>query len=54
LHELYNEFINSKFGTPMEYSAYVGTFSHVEKMAQNLKTSRYAVCIFCLDQKHVP
>uniref|UniRef100_A0A0E0D5Q9 Matrin-type domain-containing protein n=1 Tax=Oryza meridionalis TaxID=40149 RepID=A0A0E0D5Q9_9ORYZ len=40
LHELYNEFINSKFGTPMEYSAYVGTFSHVEKMAQNLKTSR--------------
>uniref|UniRef100_A0A0D9VY87 Matrin-type domain-containing protein n=1 Tax=Leersia perrieri TaxID=77586 RepID=A0A0D9VY87_9ORYZ len=40
LHELYNEFINSKFGTPMEYSAYVDTFSHVEKIGQNLKTSR--------------
>nr|ACN36763.1 unknown [Zea mays] len=27
LHELYNEFINSKFGTLMEYSTYVGCFS---------------------------
>ncbi|KAL5219292.1 hypothetical protein ABZP36_019976 [Zizania latifolia] len=40
LHELYNEFINSKFGTPMEYSAFVGTFSQVEKIAHSLKTSR--------------
>ncbi|KAG8062356.1 hypothetical protein GUJ93_ZPchr0003g18627 [Zizania palustris] len=40
LHELYNEFINSKFGTPMEYSAFVGTFSQLEKIAHSLKTSR--------------
>ncbi|KAG8097958.1 hypothetical protein GUJ93_ZPchr0013g37249 [Zizania palustris] len=40
LHELYNELINTKFGTPMEYSAYVGTFSQVEKIAHNLKSSR--------------
>jgi len=41
LHELYNEFINSKFGTPMEYSAYVGSFSQIEKIPQSHKTTRY-------------
>ncbi|KAF8676295.1 hypothetical protein HU200_047172 [Digitaria exilis] len=40
LHELYNEFINSKFGTPMEYSAYVGSFSQTEKISQSHKTTR--------------
>ncbi|CAL4900155.1 unnamed protein product [Urochloa decumbens] len=40
LHELYNEFINSKFGTPMEYSAYVGCFSQIEKISQSHKKTR--------------
>lgn len=40
LHELYNEFINSKFGAPMEYSAYVGTFSQTEKITHSLKATR--------------
>uniref|UniRef100_A0A8R7PUV8 Matrin-type domain-containing protein n=1 Tax=Triticum urartu TaxID=4572 RepID=A0A8R7PUV8_TRIUA len=40
LHELYNEFINSKFGSLMEYSAYVGTFAQTEKIAHNLKATR--------------
>ncbi|KAK3165090.1 hypothetical protein QOZ80_1AG0028790 [Eleusine coracana subsp. coracana] len=40
LHELYNEFINSKFGTPMEYSAYVGTFTQTEKISRNHKATR--------------
>ncbi|XP_062217876.1 splicing factor SF3a60 homolog [Phragmites australis] len=40
LHELYNEFINSKFGAPMEYSAYVGTFSQTDKITQNHKATR--------------
>uniref|UniRef100_A0ACD5VTM5 Uncharacterized protein n=1 Tax=Avena sativa TaxID=4498 RepID=A0ACD5VTM5_AVESA len=40
LHELYNEFINSKFGSLMEYSAYVGTFSQTEKITHSLKATR--------------
>ncbi|CAO2171029.1 unnamed protein product [Urochloa humidicola] len=40
LHELYNEFINSKFGTPIEYSAYVGCFSQTEKISQSHKRTR--------------
>ncbi|CAN6332746.1 unnamed protein product [Urochloa humidicola] len=40
LHELYNEFINSKFGTPMEYSACVGCFSQTEKISQSHKKTR--------------
>nr|CAD1824037.1 unnamed protein product [Ananas comosus var. bracteatus] len=40
MHELYNEFINSKFGAPMEYSAYVGTFSQTDKIPLNLKLTR--------------
>ncbi|TVU35501.1 hypothetical protein EJB05_17394 [Eragrostis curvula] len=40
LHELYNEFINSKFGTRMEYSAYVGTFTQTEKISRNHKATR--------------
>jgi Pre-mRNA-splicing factor SF3A3, of SF3a complex, Prp9 len=38
MHELYNEFINSKFGTPIEYSVYVGTFSETGKIPRNLKS----------------
>ncbi|XP_020157876.1 splicing factor SF3a60 homolog isoform X3 [Aegilops tauschii subsp. strangulata] len=40
LHELYNEFINSKFGSLMEYSAYVGTFAQTEKISHSLKATR--------------
>lgn len=40
LHELYNEFINSKFGTPMEYSAYVGSFSQTDKISHSHKATR--------------
>lgn len=40
LHELYNEFINSKFGSLMEYSAYVGTFAQTEKILHSLKATR--------------
>lgn len=45
MHELYNEFINSKFGAPMEYSAYVGTFSQTDKIPLNLKLTRYGPLI---------
>ncbi|KAF3334980.1 Splicing factor 3A subunit 3 [Carex littledalei] len=41
LHELYNEFINSKFGSQMEYSTYVGTFSETDKIPRNLKSKQY-------------
>ncbi|NP_001136895.1 Splicing factor SF3a60 homolog-like [Zea mays] len=40
LHELYNEFINSKFGTLMEYSAYVGCFSQTDKISHSHKATR--------------
>ncbi|XP_066345213.1 splicing factor SF3a60 homolog [Miscanthus floridulus] len=40
LHELYNEFINSKFGTLMEYSAYVGCFSQTDKISPSHKATR--------------
>ncbi|KAF7102198.1 hypothetical protein CFC21_103376 [Triticum aestivum] len=40
LHELYNEFINSKFRSLMEYSAYVGTFAQTEKISHSLKATR--------------
>ncbi|KAJ3670905.1 hypothetical protein LUZ60_008331 [Juncus effusus] len=40
LHELYNEFINSKFGSKIDYSAYVSTFSETHKIPRNFKSSR--------------
>ncbi|KAK6925991.1 Splicing factor SF3a60 /Prp9 subunit, C-terminal [Dillenia turbinata] len=42
LHELYNDYINSKFGEPVEYSAFLDVFSQPEKIPRKLKlTSQY-------------
>ncbi|KAK9292592.1 hypothetical protein L1049_020566 [Liquidambar formosana] len=40
LHELYNQFINSKFGEPIEYSAYLDVFSQTDKIPRKLKSTR--------------
>ncbi|KAJ9679827.1 hypothetical protein PVL29_021669 [Vitis rotundifolia] len=40
LHELYNEYINSKFGEHIEYSAYVDVFSEPQKIPRKLKLTR--------------
>ncbi|XP_050122745.1 uncharacterized protein LOC126600222 isoform X2 [Malus sylvestris] len=40
LHELYNQYINSKFGEPNEYFAYLDTFSQPQKIPRKLKSSR--------------
>ncbi|XP_022140873.1 splicing factor SF3a60 homolog [Momordica charantia] len=40
LHELYNQYINSKFGEPIEYSSYLDVFSQPQKIPRKLKISR--------------
>ncbi|XP_059629057.1 splicing factor SF3a60 homolog [Cornus florida] len=40
LHELYNVYINSKFGEPIEYSAYLDVFSQPHKIHRKLKLTR--------------
>ncbi|XP_008791422.1 splicing factor SF3a60 homolog [Phoenix dactylifera] len=40
VHELYNKYINSKFGEPMEYSVFLETFSQTHKIPRNLKLTR--------------
>ncbi|KAM5550603.1 hypothetical protein ABKV19_027116 [Rosa sericea] len=40
LHELYNQYINSKFGEPIEYSAYLDVFSQPHKIPRKLKSTR--------------
>lgn len=40
LHELYNQYINSKFGEPIEYSAYLVVFSQPHKIPRKLKFTR--------------
>ncbi|XP_010924860.1 splicing factor SF3a60 homolog [Elaeis guineensis] len=40
MHELYNKYINSKFGEPMEYSAFLETFFQTHKIPRNLKLTR--------------
>ncbi|KAK1358527.1 Splicing factor 3A subunit 3 [Heracleum sosnowskyi] len=40
LHELYNDYINSKFGEPIEYSAYLEVFPQVHKISRRLKLTR--------------
>eukprot|EP00262_Sarcandra_glabra_P007922 TRINITY_DN21036_c0_g1_i1.p1 TRINITY_DN21036_c0_g1~~TRINITY_DN21036_c0_g1_i1.p1 ORF type:complete len:510 (-),score=99.28 TRINITY_DN21036_c0_g1_i1:274-1803(-) len=40
MHELYNEYINSKFGEPIEYSAFLDVFSQPHKIPRNLKLTR--------------
>lgn len=40
LHELYNQYINSKFGEAIEYSSYLDVFSQPQKISRKLKVSR--------------
>ncbi|KAF3432834.1 hypothetical protein FNV43_RR23936 [Rhamnella rubrinervis] len=40
LHELYNQYINSKFGEPIEYSAYLDLFSQPQRIPRKMKSSR--------------
>lgn len=40
LHELYNQYINSKFGEPIEYSAYLDLFSQIENIPRKKKSTR--------------
>ncbi|KAI4337959.1 hypothetical protein L6164_016320 [Bauhinia variegata] len=40
LHELYHQFINSKFGEPIEYSAYLDVFSQTDKVPRKVKMTR--------------
>lgn len=41
LHELFNKYINSKFGEPIDYSAYLEVFSQPQKIPRKLKLTRY-------------
>ncbi|CAI9767717.1 unnamed protein product [Fraxinus pennsylvanica] len=40
LHELFNDYINSKFGEQIEYSAYLDVFSQPERISRKLKLTR--------------
>ncbi|XP_027103575.1 splicing factor SF3a60 homolog [Coffea arabica] len=40
LHELYNDYLNSKFGERIEYTAYLDVFSQPHKIPQKLKFMR--------------
>ncbi|KAJ8554316.1 hypothetical protein K7X08_024994 [Anisodus acutangulus] len=40
LHELFNEYINSKFGEPIEYTAYLDVFSQPQKILRKAKSTR--------------
>ncbi|PIA54850.1 hypothetical protein AQUCO_00901027v1 [Aquilegia coerulea] len=40
MHELYNEYINSKFGKHIEYSVYLDVFSQPNHVPRNLKLTR--------------
>lgn len=40
LHELYNQYINSKFGKEIEYSAYLDVFSRPHEIPHKLKMTR--------------
>ncbi|KAL8171503.1 hypothetical protein V2J09_023307 [Rumex salicifolius] len=40
LHQFYNKFINSKFGEPIEYTAYLDIFSQPGKIPRKLKMTR--------------
>lgn len=40
LHELYNLYINSKFGKQIEYSAYLDVFSQPHEIPRKLKMTR--------------
>ncbi|XP_030532398.1 splicing factor SF3a60 homolog [Rhodamnia argentea] len=40
MHELYHQYINCKFGEPIEYSAYLDVFSQPERISRKLKLTR--------------
>lgn len=40
LHELFGEYINSKFGEPIEYAAYLDVFYKPHKISRKLKSTR--------------
>ncbi|PNX71374.1 splicing factor 3A subunit 3-like protein [Trifolium pratense] len=40
MHELYQQYVNSKFGEPIEYSAYLDIFSETDKIPRKMKTTR--------------
>lgn len=43
LHELYYQYVNSKFGEPIEYSAYLDVFSDTDKIPRKMKMTRWIV-----------
>lgn len=40
LHELFNDYINSKFGEQIEYTAYLDVFSQLHKIPKKMKFTR--------------
>ncbi|KVI11286.1 hypothetical protein Ccrd_010304 [Cynara cardunculus var. scolymus] len=40
MHELYNDYINSKFGKQIDYSSYLEVFSQPHTILQKLKLTR--------------
>ncbi len=43
MHELYNRFLNSKFGHPIEYSAFLEEFYQTHQIARHHKLTKYAL-----------
>ena len=41
MHELYNQYLNYKFGPAIEYSAYLEEFPQTHKIARKHKLSRH-------------
>lgn len=41
INELYQQYVNSKFGEPIEYSAYLDIFSETDKIPRKMKTTRW-------------
>lgn len=40
LHELYYQYVNSKFGEPIEYSAFLDVFSETDKIPRKMKMTK--------------
>lgn len=47
LHALYNQFLNSKFGQPTEYSTFLDEFSQTHKIARGVKLSKWVIVFLC-------
>ena len=41
MHGLYQQYVNSKFGEPIEYSAYLDIFSETDKIPRKMKSTRW-------------